>query len=225
MKELLQAKSDFRQMGVTLIADKQKSGGGGSWNFASEDRFVKTIQKPLSDCGLELIVTMQYMPELDVNYISAKLFHVDTGDFIESSISMPPVVPKKDRNGNYMYLDAEIERGKQFGYWSRTLGIRILGLSDLDPEDIGNVPEQLLKSYNTWSKTNAQEKTEYKKEFVVICEENGVPVAETKDFLDFVSPAMDEKAAFNEVVHFLRQKNLLEDQLETFKKWKTNGRP
>ena len=72
--------------------------------------------------------------------VKVTLWHVDSGESIESSIKLPPVTPRKDRNGNDMYLDAEIERGKQFGYWSRILSIRVLGLSDIDPEDMNNRP-------------------------------------------------------------------------------------
>ena len=134
MIELLKAKSDFRKKGIALIADKQKSGAGGSWNFAGEDNLIRTIQQPLIDCGLEIISTMSE------DSVKVTLWHVDSGESIESSIKLPPVTPRKDRNGNDMYLDAEIERGKQFGYWSRILTIRILGLSDIDPEDMNNRP-------------------------------------------------------------------------------------
>lgn len=134
MKELLKAKSAFRKKGVALLADKTKDGGGGSWKFAGEDNVIKTIQQPLIDCGLEIISTMKE------DSVAVTLWHVETGESIESSIKLPPVTPRKDKNGNEMYLDAEIERGKQFGYWSRILTIRILGLSDIDPEDMNNRP-------------------------------------------------------------------------------------
>ena len=220
MKELLKAKSEFRQKGVTLLADKTKSGGGGSWKFAGEDNFIKVIQQPLSECGLEFVATMDYLSELGVNTVKATLYHLESGESISSVISLPEVTPRKDKNGNAMYLDAEIERGKQFGYWSRILGIRILGLSDIDPEDMNNRPEQLSKSYGTWSKTNEQEKLVYKKEFMEICESNGVNRDDIKDFFDFVSPGMDEKATFNEIVHFLRKQDLMVEQIEAYVKWK-----
>lgn len=132
MKELLKAKSAFRKKGVALLADKTKDGGGGSWKFAGEDNVIKTIQQPLINCGLEIISTMKE------DSVAVTLWHVESGENIESSIKLPPVTPRKDKNGNEMYLDAEIERGKQFGYWSRILTIRILGLSDIDPEDMNN---------------------------------------------------------------------------------------
>lgn len=134
MKELLKAKSAFRKKGVALLADKTKDGGGGSWRFAGEDNVIKTIQQPLIDCGLEIVSTMKE------DGVAVTLWHVESGESIESSIKLPPVTPRKDKNGNEMYLDAEIERGKQFGYWSRILTIRILGLSDIDPEDMNNRP-------------------------------------------------------------------------------------
>ena len=137
MKELLKAKSDFRKKGVVLIADKQKDGAGGSWKFAGEDNVIKIIQKPLIDCGLEIISTMKD------DSVVVTLWHVESGKSIESLIKLPPVTPRKDKNGNDMYLDAEIERGKQFGYWSRILTIRILGLSDIDPEDMNNRPSDM----------------------------------------------------------------------------------
>lgn len=143
MKELLKAKSDFRKKGVVLTADKVKSGGGGSWKFAGEDNFIKTIQKPLTECGLELITTMSYLNELGVNTVKVTLFHINSGEHISSQISIPEIPARADRNGNPLHLDAEIERGKQFGYWSRILSIRILGLSDIDPEDTMNLPTDI----------------------------------------------------------------------------------
>lgn len=143
MKELLKAKSEFRKKGVVLTADKTKSGGGGSWKFAGEDNLIKTIQEPLTQCGLELIVTMNFLKELSTDTIVATLYHIDSGENVSTQISLAPITPRKDKNGNAMYLDAEIERGKQFGYWSRILSIRILGLSDIDPEDTNNVPEDI----------------------------------------------------------------------------------
>ena len=143
MKNLLKAKSLFRGKGIKLTADKQKDGGGGSWKFAGEDNLLKTIQEPLVQCGLEVISTMKFYEALGVDTIEVTLFHIESGESISSSISLPAVKPRKDKNGNEMYLDAEIERGKQFGYWSRILTIRILGLSDIDPEDVKNIPIDL----------------------------------------------------------------------------------
>lgn len=143
MTELLRAKSEFRKKGVILTADKQKTGGGGSWKFASEDNFIKTIQQPMTECGLEYFATMYYNVELGTQTIKAVLFHTGSGEHIESTIALQDIKPKTDKNGNLMYLDAEIERGKQFGYWSRTLGIRLLGLSDIDPEDVQNMPADI----------------------------------------------------------------------------------
>lgn len=143
IKNLLKAKSLFRSKGITLKADRQKDGGGGSWKFAGEDNLLKTIQAPLVECGLEIISTMNFHQELGIDTIEVTLFHIESGESISSNISMPTVTPRKDKNGTEMYLDAEIERGKQFGYWSRTLTIRILGLSDIDPEDVKNIPADL----------------------------------------------------------------------------------
>ena len=143
MTNLLKAKTKFRRTGVKLIADKQKTGGGGSWRFAGEDNLIKTIQAPLVECELEIVATMQYASEIDTNIVKVSLFHTESGENISSEVSLPLVETKKDRNGNNMYLDAEIERGKQFGYWSRVLTIRLLGLSDIDAEDVNNYPEDM----------------------------------------------------------------------------------
>jgi len=142
MKHILKAKSDFRKKGIVLIADKVKSGGGGSWRFAGEDNLIKTIQEPLIECGLEIFTLM------DDDSVKVILCHIDSGEMIESKIKLPQVTPRKDRNGNDMYLDAEIEQGKQFGYWARILGIRLLGLSDIDPEDVNNMPTPLPQKIN-----------------------------------------------------------------------------
>ncbi len=143
LSNLLKAKSEFRKKGVTLVADKQKQGGGGSWNFAGEDNFIKTIQEPLSSVGLEYVATLKAMPELNLNMVVGTLYHIESGEAIESSKILETPEPKQDRNGNPLYLDAEIESGKQFGYWARTLGIRLLGLSDIDPEDMSNRPADI----------------------------------------------------------------------------------
>lgn len=170
VKNLLKAKSLFRSKGIKLTADKQKEGNGGSWKFAGEDNLLKTIQAPLVECGLEVISTMKFHQELGVDTIEVTLFHIESGESISSSISVPTVKPRKDRNENEMYLDSEIERGKQFGYWSRTLTIRILGLSDIDPEDIKNIPadlsteddrKELIKGINTFV-SNLDESTKEK---------------------------------------------------------------
>ncbi len=143
VSNLLKAKSEFRKKGVTLVADKAKTGAGGAWKFAGEDNLVKTIQEPLSAVGLEYIATMKAMPELNLNMVVGTLYHVESGEFIESSKVLETPVPKNDSNGNPRYLDAEIEAGKQFGYWSRILAIRLLGLSDIDPEDMSNRPADI----------------------------------------------------------------------------------
>ena len=137
MKELLKAKSKFRKKGVALIADKQKTGGGGSWKFAGEDNLLKTIQEPLAECDLEVIPTM----EDDITKVT--LFHINSGENISSWVKLPPITPKLDSRGNPLYLDAEIERAKQHGYWSRIQTMKLLGLSDIDPEDIKNIPEDI----------------------------------------------------------------------------------
>ena len=142
MVNLLKAKSVFRKKGVTLISDKVKSGGGGSWKFAGEDNLLKTIQIPLIECGLEIIVTMEYNDNIG-QYVKATLYHIDSGEHIDSIKKLTDVTPKKDRNGNTLYLDGEIEVGKQFGYWSRILIMRLLGISDIDPETLEkNAPEE-----------------------------------------------------------------------------------
>ena len=141
MKELLKAKSEFRKKGVKLKADKRKTGAGGSWSFAGEDNLIKTIQKPLAECGLELISLM------NKNTVTVILFHIASAESISSSIELTPVTPRLNSSGNPMYLDAEIERGKQFGYWSRILTIRILSLSDIDAEDMAteDISEETVK--------------------------------------------------------------------------------
>ncbi len=143
MKELLKAKSEFRKKGVILIADKQKSGAGGSWKFAGEENLIKTIQEPLVECGLEIVATLNYLPELGVDCVKVALYHIESEQNISSITSLRPIVPRKDRNGNEMYLDAEIEKAKQFSYISRIMTIKILGLSDLDAEDTSNMPEDI----------------------------------------------------------------------------------
>lgn len=223
MQNLLKAKSEFRQMGVTLLADRVKEGAGGAWRFAGEDNFIKTIQAPLTQCGLEYIATLRAIPELNLNMVVATLYHIESGESIHSSKILNDPEPKKDRNGNPLYLDAEIESGKQFGYWSRILGIRILGLSDIDPEDVQNVPQQLIKAYNTWSKANEHEKKVYKVEFRDICEANGVGVEDIPDFFNFLNPALNdnEHEKHNSIVQFLRsQDEYFVEQLEAYKGWK-----
>ena len=143
VKELLKAKSEFRKKGVVLVADKQKAGAGGSWKFAGEDNFIKTIQKPLSECGLEYVATLETFPELNINMVVGTLYHIESGESIKSSKILESPEPRVSQSGNKLYLEAEIESGKQFGYWARTLGIRLLGMSDVDPEDMNNRPDDI----------------------------------------------------------------------------------
>ena len=75
------------------------------------------------------------------------------------------------------------------------------------------------KSYNTWSKANELDKKNYKIEFMGLCADSEVDKEDIKDFLSFVSPGMDEKETHNQIVHFLRQPELLSDQLESYKSY------
>ena len=95
-----------------------------------------------------------------------------------------------------------------------------LGLYIYAGEDLPSDNPAVHKIYNTWSKASDQEKLLYKKEFMEQCESNGVSREDISDFLEFVSPGMKDNEKHNEIVHFLRQTELLEDQLESYKGWK-----
>lgn len=136
-ENLIKAKLAFRKKGVTLFADKTKAGGGGSWKFASEDNLVQTISPALYECGLEIFSEMEFLD--GSQFASVTLAH-ESGESRTSRVLLREVTPKKDRNGNPLWLDAEIERGKQFGYWSRILTMRILGLSDVESPEFMNSP-------------------------------------------------------------------------------------
>lgn len=103
---------------------------------------------------------------------------------------------------------------------TKSLARHGLGINVYAGEDINPYAESEPKIYNTWTKSEEQEKLLNKKEFMDMCVENGVEATDIADFLDFVSPGMDEKAKYNEIIHFLRKKDLLEDQLESYKLFK-----
>lgn len=98
-----------------------------------------------------------------------------------------------------------------------------LGLYIYAGEDIPSDNPASRKTYNTWSKANEQERLTTKKEFMDKCIELGIAKDDIQDFLDFVNPGMNEHEKFNEIVHFMRQQELMEDQMESYKGWKTNG--
>lgn len=95
-----------------------------------------------------------------------------------------------------------------------------LGLYIYAGEDLPSENPTSRKTYNTWSKANDQEKLTSKKEFMERCVDLGISKDDIQDFLDFVSPNMSDSEKFNEIVHFLRQPDLLEDQMESYKSWK-----
>jgi len=103
---------------------------------------------------------------------------------------------------------------------TKSLARHGLGLYIYAGEDIPSENPASHKIYNTWSKANDQEKLVTKKEFMEVCGENGLEAGDIQDFLDFVNPGMKENEKFNEIVHFLRQQSLLEDQIESYKGWK-----
>ena len=103
---------------------------------------------------------------------------------------------------------------------TKSLARHGLGLYIYAGEDIPSDNPASHKIYNTWSKANDQEKHVTKKEFMEVCGENGLEAGDIQDFLDFVNPGMKENEKFNEIVHFLRQPSLLEDQIESYKGWK-----
>lgn len=102
---------------------------------------------------------------------------------------------------------------------TKSLARHGLGLYIYAGEDIPSDNPTSQKVYNTWSKANAHEKTQNKAEFMLLCEENDVNRNDIKDFFEFVSPGMKESETYNEIVHYLRQPQLLVDQLESYKGW------
>ncbi len=128
-------------------------------------------------------------------------------DFKNKSISKDQVTS--------MNVNTAIQRALTKSLARHGLGLYIYAGEDLPSENPSS-----QKTYNTWSKVNDQEKLVYKKEFMEICEANGVNRDDIKDFFDFVSPGMDEKATFNEIVHFLRKQDLMVEQIEAYVKWK-----
>ncbi len=119
------------------------------------------------------------------------------------------MVYKRVLNGIFSLLGVTLDRDDTKDIDTMAENMRV--------DDETNTP---YKSYNTWSKASDQEKKEYKVEFRDICESNGVNRDDIKDFFDFVSPGMDEKATFNEIVHFLRKQDLMVEQIEAYVKWK-----
>jgi len=95
-----------------------------------------------------------------------------------------------------------------------------LGLYIYAGEDLPSENPTGQKTYLTWSKATDNDKKLYKVEFMSICEDNGVYRDDITDFLNFVNPGMSDSEKHNEIVHFLRQPELLEDQLESYKGYK-----
>jgi len=95
-----------------------------------------------------------------------------------------------------------------------------LGLYIYAGEDIPSDNPSSQKIYNTWSKASDNDKKSYKVEFMQKCEDADVSREDIADFLEFVSPGMSDSEKHNEIVHFLRQPELLENQLESYKGYK-----
>ena len=114
-------------------------------------------------------------------------------------------------------VNKAIKRGIVKALSNHGLGIELYAGEELPSE---TEEETRRKSYSTWSKANEQERLSTKKEFMIVCEDNGVNRDDVVSFLDFVSPGMKENEKFNEIVHFMRKSDLLVDQLEAYLKWK-----
>ncbi len=99
-----------------------------------------------------------------------------------------------------------------------------LGISLYTGEELPSVTEEETKrkSYHTWSKANANDKLEYKKEFIGRCGDYGVEMDMITDLFSFLGVDLkDDKEKHNSIVQFLRsQEEYFSEQMEAYVNWR-----
>jgi hypothetical protein len=142
---LLKAKAHFRALGVMVIADSQRGQHFGGGKSASEVSLIRAIQKPLIESGLEIVPIMKHTSE-GFNIVEVTLFHVESGEYISSSVLIEPYEAKEDKNKNKLYLQKELSLTATFTLWSRKLILRLLGIAEYEEYEYNLRPEDLTIS-------------------------------------------------------------------------------
>lgn len=136
MKNLLRAKSLFREKGIYAIANAN----GNFAQYANEEIIMATIQKPLIECGLELSNRVDFLDD-GREFLEISLSHIDSGE-VETSRKILPNIALPT-TGKIDYLKLDMEKAKVYTYWTRILYLRMLGIPAMDANSNSNTPQNL----------------------------------------------------------------------------------
>jgi len=107
--------------------------------------------------------------------------------------------------------------GAMITYYKRYLYLNAFGITD--GEIIDGMPMPDYKTYQTWSKAGDQDKIVYKKEFMDGCSDRGAD--DVLDVFNFLGiDHTDKHVTHNAVVKFLRDSELFDEQIESYKLYK-----
>ena len=135
MKELIKALAAFQQECPVIAKDgtakvKTQSGADYSYKYADLPSIVEVIKPILQKCGLSFIQPLDLID--GVRVIRTKIFHIESGEAIESTVDVP-IVSFKGMN-DYQALGSGITYLRRYALSS------ILGI--VTDEDIDAVGEQ-----------------------------------------------------------------------------------
>ena len=123
-----------------------------------------------------------------------------------------------NKQGNPSMQDIQY-LGAIITYYKRYLYMNAFGITDGEIVDSMEMPTR--RTYNTWSKATESDKLQYKKEFLVKCEDLGVDRGNITDFFDFLGvDHTNDHEKHNTIVQYLRSGELFEEQIEMYKSWK-----
>jgi len=149
MKDLLKSLSEFQDKCPIIHKTKEvdfvnkKSGARTNYSFADLSKIVQTIQPLLKECGL------CYTQPIVGKKLTTKLYHIESGQCIESEIDMMTGIHLNGMN------DLQV-LGSQITYLRRYAISSILGLvTDADIDAAGEQKESEYNEQMAFEITNA----------------------------------------------------------------------
>lgn len=189
--------AEFNSIVTRVKKDKQNPHFKNS--YADINSVLEAIIPPLSEAG----IVFSQMPSIveGRNALITSMVDVESEESILTSTSFLP-------DGTPQQI------GSAISYYRRYHLVSMLGLQMVDDDAAAASNPIKDKEYKTISKANEDEKREQWGEFKDICERHE---AEPLDFLASQINIEDKSKVHNTVVHWLRNQDLLRDQLLIFK--------
>ncbi len=202
-KALPQALKEFQAVAVNAFKGKK----GYGYNYSPIDVILKENRPLLAKFGLSHIQSQEF--DSDIITVTTRLIH-ESGEWIETT-AVSPYTQLKGMN-SYQSIGSGITYLRRYSL-SAALGIA----SDDDEDAHGEQEVTATPQYVTASKATLDDKKRYWGEFVSACNTQEV---DPMNFLEEQIDMTDKNEVHNTVIKWLRNYELLQQQLLVFKQGK-----